>query len=296
MIDYLVFIIYKSLNLLFRLCPKFILKFILNLLAGFVFLINKKHKKIAKLNLDLAFKDEKNDKEKNEIIKASYKSLIYNMYEFIDNQYASKEEIFSKAEMIGQKYVEDAIKDNRKIIFIASHFGAWELAVPYTALKYGTVAIVNRRMNNKFINKEYVKARDKNNIIMIEKREAAKGMIKALRNGYHVAVAVDQNTPAGIEISFFGNKTKATDSTSRLAVKFDALLIPVFGRINKLGEYVVEFKEPIDHQLLEYDNKIHKLTQMQADVIENEIRLYPKQWFWQHKRWKFYYSDSYDKL
>ena len=121
-------------------------------------------------------------------------------------------------------------------------------------------------------------------------------MIKALRNGYHVAVAVDQNTPAGIEISFFGNKTKATDSTSRLAVKFDALLIPVFGRINKLGEYVVEFKEPIDHQLLEYDNKIHKLTQMQADVIENEIRLYPKQWVWQHKRWKFYYSDSYDKL
>jgi len=291
--NYSIYILYKIFKLFFRICPRFIIKPLLNFLAFIIYFINKEHRNIAHTNLKLAFDDTKDLKERQRIVKDSYKSLLYNMYEFIMNQFDSKEKIFSKASLIGEEYVLNAIKDKRKIIFVASHYGAWEESIPYIALKYGPIGVVNRKMDNTYINNEYVKARDRNNIVMIDKKDAAKGMLKTLKNGTHLAVAIDQNTKYGIDIDFFGKKVKATDSTSRLALKFDALLIPVFCTIEDLGKYLIEFKEPLDPRKYTQDNKIEELTQAQANVIEEQIRKIPNQWFWQHKRWKAYHKVLY---
>lgn len=281
---------------MFIFTPRIFIKYFLKFLAYTITKLNLKHSKIARANLNLAFDDNLNDNEKNNIIEKSYLTLLYNMYEFVDNQYASKEKILSKANIIGEEHVLKAQKDNRQIIFIGYHYGAWEVSVPFIGLKYGKVGIVNRKMNNKYINDEYVKARDKNNIIMIDKKVAAKGMLKAIKNGYNLAVIIDQNTPSGIDIDFFSHKTKATDSTSRLAFKFDALLIPVFCTINELGSYTIEFLEPLESKDYKGDNQINDLTQAQANILEDRVTKLPEQWFWQHKRWKFFYPDMYKNL
>lgn len=295
MFNYIIFLLYKVLQVFFRLCPKIIVKPILNFLAFIIYKINKEHRNIAHTNIKLAFDNKKSENERTKIVKESYKSLLFNMYEFIVNQFDSKEKILSKANLVGEEYVLDALKDKRKIIFIASHYGAWELAVPYIALKFAHVSIVNRRMNNNYINEEYIKARNRNNVQMIDKRDAAKGMLRALKKGTFLAVAVDQNTKYGIDISFFDKKVKATDSTARLSIKFDALLIPVFCTIEDLGKYTIEFTNPLDPRTFTNENKILELTQAQANVIENQIRKVPNQWFWQHKRWKAYHKDLYKK-
>ena len=293
MFDYFVFIIYKVIVSIFRFTPRFLIKYVLDGLAFFIFIVNKKHKKIADINLDFAFHNTKSKEEKIHIIKESYKSFIYNMYEFIDNQYAKKEDIFKKSDIVNEQYIIEAIKKNKLIIFVTAHYGAWEQCLPAISLKYGTTNIVNRRMNNKYINEEYIKARDKNNIVMIEKKSAAKGMIKALKKKEHLAVVIDQNTAYGVDIKFFSQKARATDSTSRLAVKFDALIIPILCVMNEFGSYTIICKKPIDHKKLKEENKIQVLTQMQADVFEEQIQKLPEQWFWQHKRWKYHYPDMY---
>lgn len=293
--NYLVYLLYKVLKVFFILCPKIIIKPILNLLASVIYVINKEHKNIAYINVKLAFNDSKTEEQRMEIIKESYKSLLYNMYEFILNQSSTSKQIFKKVNLLGEEYLLEAIKEKRKIIFVASHYGAWEVAVPYIALKFGPVSIVNRRMDNNYINDEYIKARNRNNVQMIDKREAAKGMLRALKDGKFLAVAVDQNTKYGIDIDFFGKKVKSTDSTARLSTKFDALLIPIFCTIEDLGKYTIEFKKPIDPRNFTNENKISELTQAQANVIEEQVRKVPTQWFWQHKRWKAYHKDLYKR-
>jgi len=297
--DILVFVIYKFFSYFFIFMPKFILKYILKFLSYFIYIINIKHRKIAFLNLDLAFKDTKSKEEKRNIIKYTYKNLFLNIYEFINNQYISNNKILSKVNVINENYVLDAIKQNRKIILVASHFGCWE-QFAYLSIKYGKLAIVSRRMNNQYINKDYIKTRTKKNIIMIEKKEAAKGMIRALRDDYNLLVAIDQNSPKGIDVDFFGLKTKTISSTSKLALKFDALLIPIFCKVNDFEDYTITFKQPIDTNKIEdqefKNDPILYLTQKQTHIIEGEIRKYPSQWFWQHKRWKYYYNQLYRKL
>ncbi|MFV0563255.1 lipid A biosynthesis lauroyl acyltransferase [Malaciobacter mytili] len=295
--DYYRFILYKLFRFLFLITPHFILKPILVFFAKLVNKFNKRHNKIVQANLDLVFEDIISQEKKEKIRFNSYKSLFFNMYEFVENQTLSKEEILKKANIENEHYLIDAINQNRKIIFITAHYGGWEIALPYIALKFGKTAVVNRKMDNPLINKLYVEARDRNNIIMLEKKTAAKGMLKALKDNYFVAVVIDQHIKDGVEIEFFSKKVLATDSTSRLALKFDALIVPIFSEMNDFRDYTLKIYEPIDVKELEFktDDKIKELTQIQADIIEKQIRHKPDFWFWQHKRWKSFNNEIYKK-
>ncbi|NVJ54143.1 MAG: lipid A biosynthesis acyltransferase [Campylobacteraceae bacterium] len=295
--EYLVYYVYVSFKFLFTFLPKAFVKQILILCAKLAFRFNKEHKHIAKVNLDLAFEDTKSDDEKNEIIYESYKSLLFNMFEFVENQSLSKEKLLEKAVIENEEVILNALRDKRKIIFVTAHYGGWELALPYTALKYGTLAVVNRKMDNPLINDMYVKARDRNNIVMLEKKVAAKGMLKAFKQGQNVAVAIDQHIKNGVEINFFGKKAMATDSTARLALKFDAVIIPIFAIMNDFRDYTIKVYDAIDPLEIEFksEDKIKELTQLQNDVIETQIKSKTTQWFWQHKRWKKFYKDLYKR-
>ncbi|MDN5125828.1 lipid A biosynthesis lauroyl acyltransferase [Aliarcobacter butzleri] len=295
--DYFRLFLYKTFIFLFLITPRFLIKKFLELLAFLAYKFNKKHKNIAKANLDLVYKNTISEERKEEIIYNSYKSLVFNMYEFIENQKLTKDEILGKANIINGEIIEKALKENRKIIYISAHYGGWELTVPYIALKFGKVAIVNRKMDNPHIQKLYEEARSKNNVTMLEKQSAAKGMIKAFKDEKAVAVVIDQHIGSGIDIDFLGQKVKATDSTSRLALKFDAIIIPIFTYCNGFRDFTVEIKEPIDTKRVEFksDDQIKELTQMQNDILCKYIFEKPDLWLWQHKRFKEYNNNIYKK-
>ncbi|RLA82590.1 MAG: lipid A biosynthesis acyltransferase [Epsilonproteobacteria bacterium] len=288
--------LYKVAQSFFKYTPKIVMKYLLIALAKLLSKINKKHINIANVNLDLAYHNTLSQEQKNNIIHNSYKSLMFNLYEFMENQYINKDGLLEKATITNEKVILDAIKSKRKIIFVTAHYGGWELAIPYIALKYGTLAVVNRKMDSKRINKMYEEARDRNNIVMLEKKVAAKGMIKAFRNNHNIAVAIDQHTGSGVEIDFFDKKVNATDATARLAIKFDAVIIPVFAVTNGFRDYEIKVYDALDTTKIEFktDDKVQELTQLQNSIIEQQIKEKPELWFWQHKRWKCNYKELYE--
>lgn len=295
MSDYSVYLVYKFLRAIFRYTPNFILKYFLLLIIQILYLLNKKHRKIIDVNLDIAYDKQLSQTQKDDIAYGSYRSLVFNMFEFVENQYLSKEALLAKATISNEQVVLDALKNNRKIIFMTAHYGGWEIALPFMALKYGTIAVVNRKMNNPYMQEMYAQARDNNNIVMLEKSVAAKGMIKAFKQNQHVAVVIDQHIGSGVEIEFFHQKVMATDSTSRMALKFDAVIIPVFSVMNDFRDYTIEIGEAIDvkEYVFQTEDKIQELTQIQNALVEAQIRKKPELWFWQHKRFKYQHNKLY---
>ncbi|RXJ87157.1 lipid A biosynthesis lauroyl acyltransferase [Arcobacter sp. CECT 8985] len=295
--DYYRYILYNIFKFIILITPKFITKQILIFIAHLANKFNKEHLHIANVNLDLVYGDSITKKEKQQIIFTSYKSLLFNLYEFVENQHISKEKLISKANIENEEVILNAIKQNRKIIYITAHYGGWEIALPYVALKYGKLAVVNRKMDNPYINDMYEKARDRNNITMLEKKSAAKGMLKAFKEKKAVALVIDQHMKNGIEIDFFNKKVMATDATARLGLKLDAVIIPIFCVMNDFRDYTLKVGDMIDCKNLEFktDDKIKELTQMQSNIIEKQILEYPHLWFWQHKRWKKYYKNLYNR-
>ena len=295
--DIFVLFLYSIYMFLFFITPKFLMKIVLRFFAFFAYKFNKKHLKIARANLDLVYGNSISKERKEQIIYNSYKSLVFNMYEFIENQRISKDELLAKADILNKEIIEKAFKDNRKIIYITAHYGGWEITLPYIALMFGEIAVVNRKMNNPYMQKRYAEARTKNKITMLDKKSAAKGMIKAFKENKTVCVVIDQYLNSGIDIEFLGKITKATDSTSRIALKFDAVIIPIFTLCNDFRDWTIKVCEPIDVKTYEFksEDKIKELTQIQNDILSKQILEKPDFWLWQHKRFKDVENDIYKK-
>jgi KDO2-lipid IV(A) lauroyltransferase len=295
MFDYLIFILYKIFKFIVLLLPKFFVKFFLDIFASFIYVINIKHKKIAKANLDFVYEDRITENEKFNIIKSNYKNLVYNIYEFVENQTLTLKDFEKKVTVKNEKYILDAIKNKRKIILITAHYGNWEYGSTFIPLKYAATTMVGRPLNNNYLNKELKIARTRNNNEMLTKREASRGLVKALKNDRILGFVIDQHNRGGIDIDFLGHKVKQADSASRLAVKFDAVVIPVFFTMSEFGKYTAEFYEPLEAKDFEGENQILDFTQAQAKAMEKHILNKPGQWLWLHKRFKKYNKNIYKK-
>ncbi len=285
MIDYLVFIAYKLFSFIVKITPKFIMKYILIGFAKLTYIIDKKHRKIAMVNMDLAFENTKTLEEKTNIIKQSYKNIIYNLYEFVVNPTLTLEELEAKVTVENEHIILDAIESKRKIILITAHYGNWELVNTYNSMKYKPMTVVGRPMSNEYLNKDLRNSRNSKNSVMLDKDNAAKGLVKALKEDRMIALVVDQNTSSsnGVLIDFFGKKARQTEAPTKLSQKFDALIIPVFVIQDDFCKYTMKFCNPVEAN-----------TQVQADIIEEQIRAKPEDWFWQHRRWKNQYEELYE--
>ena len=293
MIDYIVFLSYKLFKLIILALPKTFVKLFLDIFVNIAYFIDKEHKQYAFANLDFVYQDKLSYKEKKEIVKGSYKTLVYNLYELIENQTLDLKGFEEKITVKNEQVILDAIKNNRKIILITAHYGNWEYGNTFIPLKYKPTTMVGRPMNNKYFNEELDKTRTKNNTQMLKKKDAARGLVKALKNDRIVGLVVDQHNRTGIEIDFFGKKVLQTDSAAKLAIKFDAVILPLFFQRTAFNKYDAIFYNPIEPKDYQGENQVKNLTQAQADIIQYQIELEPKQWFWQHKRFKKFHSEIY---
>jgi Kdo2-lipid IVA lauroyltransferase/acyltransferase len=265
-------------------------------LSFIIFKIDKKHRKIAKVNLDLAFESKYSENEKTDIIKRCYKNLLFVLADFVKNQGSTKEEILEKVTFKNEKILTNSLKENRKIIMLTAHYGNWELLSLAVAAKFMPLSIVGRDLDSKVMNKILMKNREQFDIELLSKSGAMKGMFKALKKNRPIGLLVDQNTSdsEGELIDFFSKKARHTPSAALLAKKFDAVIIPTFiTSDNNHERYEITFYDPIIYD--ENDNKdsLIKCIQSQADITQKIIEEKPDEWFWLHQRWKNQYEDLY---
>ena len=82
-------------------------------------------------------------------------------------------------------------------------------------------------------------------------------------------------------LTFFGKPAHTPLSAAEWAVKYDALLVPVFGIRQEDGlTFHLSVEEPIAHAAPD------QMMQDYNDVVERVARAHPDQWFWIHNRWK----------
>lgn len=287
--------LFNILQFFVRYSPKIFLNLILKAFISLIYIVDKKHRKIAKVNLDLAYENNISDEEKEKIIKSVYKNLVYNLSDFIDNQGSSKENVLSKVVFKNDKYILDLLSNKKDFIILTAHYGNWELLSLSIAAKYTPLAIVGRDLDSELMNKILTKNREQFDIELLSKTGAMRGMIKAIKNHRPVGILVDQNTSEneGLLIDFFGKKARHTPSAAILSQKFDLPLLPAFIKTKDNINYEVEFFEPLTLNE-EAEDPILELVQKQANITELIIRSKPDEWFWLHQRWKNQYESLYD--
>ena len=178
--------------------------------------------------------------------------------------------------------------DDKPALIFASHLGNWELPA-LAAVAHGLdAATLYRRPNIASANRIIEEMRAvKMGTLIPAGRDAPLRLADALQNGQHVAMLVDQYFTNGVDVTFFGRKTKANPTLARLLRQIEC---PVHGvRIIRLpgNRFRAELSEEVQ-PVRDAAGKIDVQGTMQSvtSVIEGWIREYPDQWLWLHRRWR----------
>jgi KDO2-lipid IV(A) lauroyltransferase len=178
--------------------------------------------------------------------------------------------------------------DGKPALIFASHLGNWELPA-LAAVAHGLdAAILYRRPNSASADRAIERLRAvKMGTLIPAGRDAPLRLAQALRDGQHVAMLVDQYLTNGVDVTFFGRKTKANPMLARLLRQIEC---PIHGtRVIRLAghRFRLEISEEVA-PVRDAAGQIDVQGTMQAitSVVEGWIREYPDQWLWLHRRWR----------
>jgi KDO2-lipid IV(A) lauroyltransferase len=178
--------------------------------------------------------------------------------------------------------------DNKPALIFASHLGSWEFPALAGPAHGVDSAVLYRRPNSAGADRIINEMRRVNMGELIPAgRDAPFRLAEALREGKHVGMLVDQYLTGGVEVTFFGRKTRANPMLARLRRHVDC---PIHGaRVIRLpgNRFLAEISEevqPVRDASGEID--VRGTTQAITSVVEGWIREYPDQWLWLHRRWR----------
>lgn len=178
-----------------------------------------------------------------------------------------------------------AAKEKGKGILVATaHLGNWELSAFAHAWMTEPMNVMVRPLDNPRVDRLVEKRRQLSGNRLIEKKDAARAVLKALRANEAVGILIDQNTSAaeGLFVPFFGRLACASPAFVKLAHHSGAAVIPGYAVWDQsLSKYRLFFEpEVVMTGDVETD-----LRAVHA-ALERAIRRYPDQWLWIHRRWK----------
>lgn len=184
----------------------------------------------------------------------------------------------------GFEHFERARTRGKGVLFATAHLGNWELSAFAHALLAEPLHIVVRPLDNPFIDSLVERRRTLSGNHLIDKTDAARSILRALRKGEAVGVLIDQNSSAseGVFVDFFGVKACANASFARIAAHSGAAVVPGFALWDaQRSRYTLRFYPEV-----EITGEPSSDTQRLQTILENVIRQYPDQWLWIHRRWK----------
>lgn len=184
----------------------------------------------------------------------------------------------------GGKHIEKLRDDGQCGILFGAHLGNWEI-IPHALLHHFNFKMhpVYRAPNNPYVDKRLhdYRAPDATLTPYPKSRQGMVGMVKALKNGEHLGLLIDQKYNEGVDAQFFGMTARTGTAFIELSQKYDCPLVPI--RCIRDGrQFIIEACAPIstkDRDVMDVLDECHAL-------LEQWIKEYPEQWLWIHRRWR----------
>lgn len=170
------------------------------------------------------------------------------------------------------------------VLVATGHIGNWELSAFAHALLTEPMHIVVRPLDNRSIDSVVEERRRLSGNSIIEKKDAARNILRALQRNEAVGILIDQNASLedGVFVPFFGRLACANKTFARLANHTGAAVIPGYAVWSEQErKYVLHFEPAIAMS----GDEAADTASIQSR-LETVIRRYPDQWLWIHRRWK----------
>jgi len=262
-------------------------------LGRMLYRLLKKRRNICCINLELAF-PELSPTERERLNRQHFISLAQGFLEAAMSWWGGDRMLTRLLKTEGQHHLDDALKHNKKIILLSAHFTSLELGGRLLTLLKPDMPlhVVYRPHQNEVVERVIAKVRTKRYGKAIPKLQVRE-MIKSLKAGFPLWYAQDQSYLGknSVVVPFFGIPTATNSATSRFAAISGAIVIPFFTvRSANSSHYILRFLPPLDNFP---SHNIEQDTLRINQLIESQVKEFPEQYLWTHKRFKNKEKDFY---
>ena len=196
---------------------------------------------------------------------------------------------FDHIKIKGTNYLEEIKKNNDTVIFFSAHLANFEL-MAMELDKFGIkCAAIYRPLNNFLLNPlmEYLRMKYICPTQIPKGRMGMREIIGRVKDGYSIALMVDQRVSEGPRVLFFNKPAHTTTIPAQLALKYNCKLVPIFLERKEGINFEMTIHEPYKIEKTGNDQEDTKsITLKINNIIEKMIIKNPTQWIWSHNRWK----------
>jgi KDO2-lipid IV(A) lauroyltransferase len=181
----------------------------------------------------------------------------------------------------GLAAIEAAHAAGRPVILLSGHFGNYDVPRAALAARGLPVGGLYMPMKNAYYNARYVRMISAiSGPVFPRGRRGLAEMVRYLRDGGVVGLLIDQRMAHGEPLRFFGRPAWTALSAAEMALKYDALILPAYGRRTANGlDFELILEPPLPH------SDPVAMTQAFNDSLERQVRANMDQWLWLHRRW-----------
>ena len=188
----------------------------------------------------------------------------------------------------GVDAILSAVAEGRGVVLITGHLGNWELAGAYMALRGVPIEVIVRRLNNPLVDRMATKARQRSGMAVVRDAEAVRRVPRAFKEGHAMAFVADQGVLglASTFVPFFGRPAKTPRGPAVFALRFGvpAFFVAMVRKPN--GRYHCHVVPVPYEREAEREAETERFVAAFTGILEEWVRRYPDQYFWQHRRWR----------
>lgn len=265
-------------------------------LGTFAYHTSKRYRKVVRDNLVFIYGDKADEAFIERVTRYQFKLLLLNFLHTMENRYYSVEEIASTVTFINDEIIKKVQEQKRPIIFVTSHYGAWELGGNILSALYEPILIIYKKMKNPYFQDYLLSSRAKWKMSYAERHGAMRAILKQLKSGGATAILIDTNVrpEESVKVEFLGKQVSQIKTTAYFARKLNAALIPIMIKTQDDEHYTIEvFEEIVPPKTGDEEKDIQVSTQMQTSWLSEQILKQPEPWFWLHRRFKDDYPEIY---
>ena len=225
-----------------------------------------------------------NPAERKALVWRAWKNFALTVLETGAVVHFSKDEVIATTRLEGEEHLKKALEKGRGVIALSAHLGSFSRIGARLAVSgYGFSAVVKHPGDERFaqLMNEYRARVGVHTIPAKPRREAVRGILRALRGNRIVLVIADEFKSGGIMVDFMGHRAAAPRGPATLALRTGAVTLPVFAIRQPDHSLVLSIGPEIKPiEKCDLEESVVATTALFTRHLEEMIRRYPDQWNW----------------
>lgn len=286
--DYLACILFKAAGLFTSFLPFNISLFMGRRLGDLIYLFDKKHRAVACANIRKTVAEGGDYKAARRLTRKAYRAFGQNLVEISFIPRINKQYLEKYIDIVNKEHIEAAFRRGKGVIFLAVHEGDWELSNIICANLGFPFVLFVRDQGFPRLNALLNSYRLKQGAKIIYKQAGPRQLVETVNKNQAIGMTMDQGGKTGELVKFFGKQASMSTGAVKLALKYDCSIIPTFYTRVK-GPYIKVILDQVYTVTKSGDAQkdLRDNLQRLAGIYEKYIRLYPHEYLWTYKIWKY---------